>query len=422
MPFLMVMVLLSVSCRKEEYSTRPGITILKPQAMSIFRVTDTVQIEARVTHDKDIKQVSIVIRDQDNDAVTVQRYFFPGSSDYMLETDYAINAPLLFSGSYTLTVEATDGVMSTKEYLPIHLMGVEREFQRAIALCRPSQLKTYVYSIAENWEAQSIKTLDYGFLKAELNSHQHKLNVLKPQPSALMVYDLDELREDEYLSASAPFPVFNDLLTDGQLTYVASGNGNILGVNQYGQVQYVTPLMDTVPVLLQTHEDVVLAFSRSRGGPERFIMQYYKGTGSLKAWKKIGFDIISIFSADNEYCLLFAMEGDECHIYRYNVESNYLDESTNLPEGEIRDVVYTGYDDYLIAHSDGIFLYDYDAGNAVLWLVEKDIQNMAYDDLRSLLYCSTIYDIKVLRADNAGLVKQITLLFPIYDIMIQYNK
>ena len=410
------------SCRKDDDITRPVITIMEPQSGSVHWVTDTLHVLATIKHEKEISEVSIVIRDQYGQKVTVPKYFFPDSKDYLLDADYMINAPGLLSNGYSLTIEATDGSIGNKEYQPIYLQGVNREFQRALALCRPSQLKTYIYSIAEDWEAESIKTLNYGFLKAEISPSQRKLKMIRPQPSALLVYDLDELLEDEWLAASPPFPVFNDLYTDGPLTYLATGNGDIKGVNQYAHVEYTTPVMDTVPQLLHTHSNLVMAFSHSRVGSERFIMQYYTGTGSLKAWKKIGFDIISMFSADNEFCVLFTMDGSICNIYPYHVEDNYLGESIALPDGEIRDVIRVGANDYLIAHSDGIFRYSFDTGNLVFWSIEKDVQNMAFDDLRSLLYCSTVYDIKVFRADNAGLVKQITLLFPIYDILIQYNK
>ncbi|HSG68681.1 MAG TPA: hypothetical protein VK994_08240 [Bacteroidales bacterium] len=410
------------ACKKDDSGSSPVIEIYTPSSNAAFLVTDTIRVSGKAMHDRELGTVSFVIRNNMNVAVSVPRYFFPNANEFNFDFNYLINAPGLETGNYNLHISASDGMVSSSEYLPLQLKGVDRYFQQTLALCRPSILKTYVYAISDDWQAHSIMSLDYGFIDSEITSSQRKLKLIKPQPSSLLVYDLDDLVEDQWLAASPPYPLFNDIYTTDDLTYVATENGDVKGVNQYGQVQFVTSQsMDTIPQLLHSHDNLLISFNKRRSGADRLIMQYYRTSGVLRMFANVNFDIIRIFSADEDLCILFTEENHFCSLYTYHVEDNYIELLAVMPAGEIRDAVKINANEYLIAHSEGIYRYNYVTGYISFWQPDKDIDHMAYDYTRSLLYCSEGNVIRVFNVNDASLVKEISLPYPVYALHIQYN-
>ena len=418
---LLIGIFLLHSCKKED-DTRPTISLSSPAENEGFSVGDTIHVTGSVQHNKALSSIKIVIRNKQNVAVTATKYLYTNLSSYNIDADYIIDTPGLQTDAYTLVITASDGQNTTYLFRSIHITGIDKYFEKAIVLCRPNALKTYVYSIDSSGNLDNILSINYGFIDSEIASSQRKLFVLKPEPSILYAYDLDDMVPDPLLEASPPYPLFNKVYFNEKLTYVASANGNIIGANQLGNTVYVTPQNpDTIPLLLHRHYNHILSYCERRGGPQHFIMQNYFGTGVYRASLKITFTIKAMFVADEEYSLLFGNHSDGCSIYEYYIQENILLNQVDFPPGEIRDVVEVSSGNYLIAHSSGIFYYSLSTGFLTEWLPGVIVENMALDTTRMILYCSRDQSVLIFRVDNGTLVQELPIPYPIYNIHIQHN-
>jgi len=419
---LFSILLLCGGCKKDEDNSRPDITLNSPVEYASFNVGDTMAVIGRVSHNKILNSVKIVIKDDNDNAITVPQFFYPNSYTYQIDFEYLIDVGGLESGTYTFVVTATDGSLTSNLFRNIMITGVDKQFERVIILTRPSILKTYVYALDELWTLENILNTDYGFTNSEISSGIRKLMMTKPEPSQLMVYDLDDIVEDQWIVAAPPYPVFNDILYDYKITYVASSNGDIKGVNQLGSTIYVTPLnSDTIPYLLHRHQNYMISYAESRGGPNWFISQHYLGTGSFRTITKIDFRIVSMFSMDASSCILFGNHADGSSIYEYHPDEPYLLKIRDLPPGDVIDVVSISPEDYLVAHSDGIYYFSAADGSLIEWMPGFETDNMVYDLTRGLLYCAKGHVVSVFRIDNGDLIQEINLPYPAYAMHIQYN-
>jgi hypothetical protein len=415
---------LLVGCEKANES-RPVISLTTPAEHTGFSVGDTMHITGSVKHHKTLSSVQIVIRNNQNAAVTVPKSYFPKTSDFDIDIYYIIDAPGLDTDAYTLVITATDGHNTSNLFRSIHITGVNKHFEKAIILCRPNALKTYVYSIDSSGSLHNMLSINYGFVDSEINSAHRRLFLIKPKPSILYAYDLDDPVPDPLLHAALPYPYFNKAYHNDQITYVATGNGDIKGVNQLGSTIYVTPQNpDTIPFLLHRHYNHILSYCERRGGPERFIKQNYIGTGVFRASLKISFSIVAIFTANEESCLLFGnyADGSGGIVTNYDIEGNYLFDQEDFPAGDIHDVVEVSPGHFIIAHTTGLLEYSSSSGYITEMLPDLIVDKMAYDPVRMLLYCTQDQLVVVLRVDNGTVVQEIDVPYPIYNIHIQHNK
>lgn len=419
---LLLGLLLLAACKKDENSSKPEISLYSPVEYASFYVGDTMPVVGRVAHNNMISSIKIVIKDKNTNPVTIPQFLYPNSYTYDLNFGYPIDANALESGMYTLVITATDGSNSSNLFRNIMITGEEKLFEAAVVITRPSILKTYVYSIGWDWELENILNTDFGFTHAELSSRIRKLMLTKPNPSKLLAYDLDDIEEDEWLAAEPPYPLFNDILYDDMLTYVASANGDIKGVNQLGSTVYVTPLnSDTIPYLLHRYQNYMLSYCERRGGPERFLTQHYMGTGVFRTTSKIDFSIVSMFSMETSGCILFGKHEEGCSIYEYHPDEPYLNKMRDLPAGNLIDVVDITSGNYLLAHSAGILYFSANNGHLWEWKPGFQTEIMSFDQTRGLLFCAYGQDISVFRIDTGELVKEFKLSYPVYDLFIQYN-
>jgi hypothetical protein len=76
---------------------------------------------------------------------------------------------------------------------------------------------------------------------------------------------------------------------------------------------------------------------------------------------------------------------------------------------------------YLISHDTGIYHYIHASKTLVELLPGVDANAIAYDHTRLLLYFAENEKISVYRVDNAEIIDEIILPYPVLDLHIQYN-
>jgi len=409
------------ACKKNDDSV-PQIIMSSPVANEEFIAGDTLLVKASITHSSVIVSVKVALVNTEGVPVLTPKYFFPATNSYEVNYEYLVESDLP-GGNYSLLLSVADEKSTEKLYTPVAIRGQERVFNRVIAVCKPNTLKTYLYTINKVGEQNLILSLDCRCTDADISNDLRLLYILRKSPDILIALDLDSLWTEYSIDAMPPYPEFNSVsfFSFPSLAYVPNANGEIRGYNGSGTPVYVTAVnLDTIPLRCWKHDNIILAYCERRGGPERFIRQYYCNTGVFRLGMEMDLDIIGIFSPDPDISIVFGND-ENGRVLEYDVRANFIYSEISIPEGTIGSIVSLTAGKCLFSHVDGIFIYDYDGGSVIPWLTGIEADAIAYDSVREYVYVATGNLIQVYRLSDEELLQEVTLPYEVEKILIQYN-
>jgi len=413
-----------ISCDKNKDETKPQVSVTSPAGPEEFALGDSIPVSAMITHNKPITSVKVSLLNQDGITALTPVYLFPGTTSYELDLMYPVNKNLE-SGAFSLLVSAGDGLSTTNVYTQVQITGGGRFFERVLAICEPNTLKTLLYAIDGNGDHENIMSLEYGYVDSDISSDLRQLYMLRPAPDRLFAFNLDDLTQDYMVEASPPHPQFHSVYFSKfpSVAYVPNANGEIRGYDQLGSSAYVTPVnLDTIPMLCRKHDQMILTYCERRGGPERFIRQYYAATGVFRTDLKINFTIVEMFSLDPDVALVLGNDNSTGKAYQLDVSGNVLYSEIQLPEGQLSHAVQVSEEVFLIGHDKGIYKYDHDIFSLSLWLANAEMDALAFDDLRQIIYFADGKKVYAYRYSDASLLQEIDLPYRVLNLLIQYNK
>lgn len=421
--FIMFLVLAHLlACTKTDDGSPPAVTILSPGNNETFSSADSIHVLATITHKFPVEYVKITLWNSFNIPVLDPLYVYPDAYGYNLNEKYPLSEALE-SGSYILAVSASDGHRTGSAFITVQVDGIEKAFEKVLAICRSNTLKTLVYGINDSGEFHNLVNLDHGYAGSDISSGRRQLFMLSPAPSWLYAYDLDDLTKDFSIAASPPYPVFNQVAFFDPYVYVGGGNGDIRAFDVEGYPYFISPVNeDTIPVLVSRQYDLVLSFCERRGGPEKFIRQHYEATGVFRASLEVGFRAVAFCGLQQGSILVFGNGEGESSIYLFDAHNNYLADKWDFPPGMIRGVEQIAPATYLISHDAGIYQYVHSTGALSEWLVGADVDAMAFDRVRQLLYYAEDGIVKLRRIGDAALLQETGLPYEVLNLHVQYNK
>lgn len=419
--FMLLLLFLS-SCKKDDDNSPPSVKVDAPDANEAFFSRDTIPVSGSAYDDIRLEHIRIVLQDNNNQPVSTPKYLHPNSRDYEFSFDYIIDEPFLASGEYTLVVSAYDGRNSSSVYIALQIRGIEREFEKVLLLCRPNNLKTYLYSIDTSGNVHAEKVLNHGYQASAINSGRRKLFIVKPEPSTLYAFDLDDPVGDELLTASPPYPFFTDVIAGSTLTYVSTANGDIKGLNDNGQTVFVTATnADTLPLRVHAHFDYILSYCERRGAPGKSIRQYYAASGVFRAGKEITFTVTDFFSPALSKCIIFGNEAEGGRVYEFGIPENYILALKELPQDLIKDVVEIAAGNYIIAAETGLYQYLNASNTLISWAPGLEAGFLCFDQSNYILYAASEQMVYVINAGNGEIISEIPMPYPVVNMHIQYT-
>lgn len=409
------------ACSKKE-DTPPGITVLSPNELQVFVAGDSIPVIADISHSSEITSVKVSLLNSEYITVVQPRYFYPGSSTFKLDIFFETEVSLS-SGVYNLLLSATGSGNTRNTYVSIMISGEVLIFERMLAVCNQNNLKTPVYEFDLQGNYQKIIDFDHPCVDSDISSFHRQLILIKPEPSILFAYNLDDLSIDYTFGAILPYPEFFDVDCGVFLsTDIATANGDIISLNQGGgQIMKTSTSADTVPKLVHRNFSRYIAYCEKRSGPKQFIRQYWD-TGILRADLAVDIKVIQLCGIDALRVVLFGNEDGQACIYTYWVDDVFVDQKIEIPGGEMKCVVQTGTAEFLIGHEDGIFYYDNASGSVTEWIPGKNADAMAYDLLRDIVVVADGKDVSFYHAADGSPAGEAVLPYPVLQLHVQNNK
>jgi len=108
-PFLGLLMLLAVGCRKDGDTEPPRITFTAPVPNQVVTVPDTVVVQVTVTDNARIEQVTVSLLDAQGMPVTASVTVEPGGTSATVLVELPLTSDLVVSGTHEVKVVASDG-------------------------------------------------------------------------------------------------------------------------------------------------------------------------------------------------------------------------------------------------------------------------------------------------------------------------
>lgn len=431
LPLLVISALL-FACNKDEDDEPPVIRLSAPTENTVHDALSAIDVRAEITDNEKIVSVSVWLANSDLTPVDRTVGFKPNAKTYSLNTSYELENIQLESGQHYLVVRAQDENGESKDQVSIIINEVPREQRGLVFIGLPngSVANEEVFKIDAGFQQiEQVKRLASGTTAGStVSSYYQQMVVGFEDNRGVQAFDLGSFEVN--WSRSEPMQI-KHLSLHNETTYVTGKEQEVLAYDHAGAQIFTVFREDNDfyrSLNLLPHADRVFAVEESIGsGKPRFAA--YFTTGFLEEWKEIDIEIERMFPYDEERLLLFAngSGGNSGRIYQFTIDGfGFWEASQSLSSGRIRDVAQVSAEQYVIAHDNGMYLYNAATNSVVLVLNGIIANQVLYDPINNEVmmlrtvndrieaYAYSISGLTLLRSFEAG--------FPVREMHLWYNR
>ncbi len=170
--FIIAMMISWSSCAIFDDSL-PEIEIIMPGEMESVVAGDTIVLNARIKHRKDIDWIEITF---DHPSFSPIKIEDPETNDYLLNIDIALDR-YLSRGTYKFTIEASANSISSEEMVQIDVSESNYKLNHYLVLLENSQNKMEVIKLDTNMNQHLLGTIDAEYHQAVMNNYKQQLIV-----------------------------------------------------------------------------------------------------------------------------------------------------------------------------------------------------------------------------------------------------
>ncbi|MDD4215107.1 MAG: hypothetical protein PHR81_09870 [Bacteroidales bacterium] len=421
--FLVIFIL--YSCKKNNDTISPQITITIPYENQSFHVFDDIHVMAAICDDRTLEYVSVTVTDVNFVTVLSGGAFYPDNSCYSLNTYIEIDDIMLPSGVYYLLLKAYDGTNETKRFLKIYIHEAEKELQYVLVVTKNNQnIRVHKIDSANHVSQMAAFISDY--TNSCISSDAQQFYIAGKFFGDVNVYEMNEWQLNWNVPCinNPPFPYFVTIETYKDLLYVSFYEGKFQIYNRYGSI-IASRVTDDVeyPVTFFPDGDFLLTYERSYTGMEKHFVMYY--VPSFVVYKRIllSYEIKKIFRADTDYYLLFTNNSGQGKIRLVSPSTETFWDIYTHNEGIFTDVAITEPGQYIFCDGNNVYTYDYSSGICDQWVAAPNSTCMAYDGTQGFAYFSRDY-FNVIKKNLQSTILQTSFMFSdtVYKILPVFNK
>ncbi|MCD4664268.1 MAG: hypothetical protein K8R68_03285, partial [Bacteroidales bacterium] len=167
-------ILINLSCKKEEDLQHPVITIDQPAENLHFSVMDTIPVSAGITDDNNIVSIKVVLVNEKFTPVLDAYYYYPETKSYNLNIYYPIDDYYMKRGSYYIQIRAEDGTNFKNKFRKVYINEVPVNFELVVVITQKDENLLKVSGINDSLEIEPLFEINGDFASSEISSrHQH---------------------------------------------------------------------------------------------------------------------------------------------------------------------------------------------------------------------------------------------------------
>ena len=310
MKWLSILVVAAVfyGCSKREEISPPVIEILSPGKNASFTFGDTIDFRLRVTSYHMISSVKTGLVDENLSQVLLQKTVTVGAFEADVSHAIPVDDPYLISGSYRLQAVVSYEGRLKHDYLNISVSGLEKSMKKMAVISYAGPQQTRIDIFSSSYRRDSVLTVPYSFSHAASLAGASLFCFLKKEPAVVYAYSDETFLPEWSTGIPLPYPRSNAVLSSAGLLFISTGNGNIMGLDGNGSVQFLTPQWEGFSARsFSINERFLVAEMVSLPGAERSIAVFYMATATEKNRRLFNNDIYSILPYGEEFLLIHAV-------------------------------------------------------------------------------------------------------------------
>ncbi len=421
---MLIICILCYSCKKDDDTSIPQITISFPNEFTNYKIKDTVNIVAKVIDNKTISLIEIVIVNTDFLPVSNRILIQPNAKEIDINELICIDDLNLNSGIYYIKVRASDGENEKNLYRAINIEGIQREFKGIISINKVNSNLFNIYFV----DSAHHQILSYSgdFISSEINQNYQQLYVCGNINSNLNAYDL----KDNSLfwvilpDNNPPFPSFENLYFENDILFVSCSQSYIVGYNRFSNINFNTITnLGFTPKKTIRFKNYLIVEEKSKTSSLRLLNAYFFPTGSLKNSTNLSIIIKSMFIKDNDNLIIFGNDLNSNAVMSwFNVDNQTYYNPHLMPVGQLKDVVKLDNSNYILSIGNNIYWYQESTNSLTLYISNINVENIEYEDISQTIILGSGNKLLYYTFPSAIKKGEYNMPFTISQLHLLYNK
>ena len=423
-PLLFIFIALFLACQEEKDEVLPEVAVLLPTDNSVFKVLDTVLIQATVRDNEKIEQVLVQLEELGSGRKVGKTLTFnPNGRSFDLNTLYVIEDSLLNSGDYFFRVQASDGENQNAAFATISLQGIAKRTLGVYLLLDEGNRR----EIAELDQNNQFSTLFPAGQSRELvfNSRAQLLWWADRNTQQMQAFQV----KDQQLFS--PFFPNGGNVADpiqlirgvGDLTYVATANGFMQAYNGTlaDVFTYQSPSNFKVDRIYPLGNRIMIQESDRLDQNQRFL--YLFSNGAIESRSSSNQEVIGFGTAQQAgSAFQFIKEGSQMQVRAYDLNlgnSSFFLQKMNF---DYQRLIQIDAFNYLFYNQSEVVTYNLSTNFRNTLASGLTDPVVAYNPADRTVYVGSGTELSVFDQVQGNLISTISVPYPIVDIAIRYNK
>ncbi len=421
------------SCKKETPADYPSVQITSPYSLATFNVPGSIQVTGTVSDSKTLTSVNVYIANSQNLAVE-QTIQVPVTSNNMnISLSYALNDIHMGSGSYYMTITASNGTNVASSFKQIFIDAVQTKREVVYAITR-NAAGVHAWGIDSVFQVSPAYSFSVpgDYSSSDVNSYYQQLYIAAHDSGNVNIYGVPNVSPEWNITGNpSPEPFFTNVYCNQDAEYVSfygASNATVKCYNHAGIIQGVYNVTaGYYPIKTFISAGWLFAEEKSISSSLENLALFYAGTGGSYVQAGLPGPVTAIYAQDNNDVFVFGNNSTGGgYIKQYNIPGNtfYSPAFSLSSYGQLLSAAQINENTYLISFGNGtIYQYTYNPVSITPLINGISASTVRYDSISNqLLTASGKIVSEYTYSGLPALINSVTLSDSVRDLRVLYNK
>lgn len=424
--YLLLPILLLLSCKKTTTTDSPTIKIYSPASINNYRVYDTVRVSANVSDAVGLKTVSVYLMNSLNVQALPAYPVTVTSNDMTFNISYTLNDIHLASGSYFIVVNAYNGTNISYAYQQINITAVPQKRTAVYAITR-SGAALQVYALDSVLHSTQACTFSGNFVASDVNSYYQQLFIAPLDTGNVSAFGIPPVSPVWSVPGmNSPTPFFTNVSSYGNAAWVSVYSGFVKYYDKSGALQMQIPIASGYyPEKTALYSGYLFVEERNVLPPNENLVLFNANTGAPYQQNALPpGELLAMFKQDNDDIFIAGNQSTgQPYLLQYKFSTNSFYSPVTLPSSKLLAATQVDANTYLLAIANQtIYQYTWNPNGIMPYLNGVTASHLRYDAVNNVLLAACGSSVNQYNYTNSMLMYSCPLPDSVLDIQILYNR
>lgn len=420
---LMLMGLSLSACKKDTDTQLPSVSIIAPGANATLQIPVSFTVKANVSDETHLEWISVQVVSAGGQSKASSSIPVTGNSTTG-QTVVTVDDPYIETGTYYVRVTAFDGTNEKSSSVPITLLQTPLSTEEVFVLIKNGSQSKLASLNGSSFS--DFFSLPMDRKMSAINPRANHL-ALVPNSGDARVFELNFGNQHYTLNEFNSFvvPYFQHLGYDRNsgLLWVGMANGKSFGIQSNGQTVFnIQAAANRVARAISAEDNFIFQYEYNPISLSHHFSYYYKTSGLLKYSQVLGYAVSNVFETNTNEVVLFGEAGGHTHALHFDVLNETMDADLDLGAMDLQKVISVDDDLFILAHSNGIHLYQYST-NALAQIISGiQVYDMDFDPVNDKIYIPQGNILKSYQYPTGNFIQDFTAGDSIFAVHLLFNR